>query len=289
MPSELRNGAVAEETHACGMSKRKMFNWSATTETGRLEHIDKNDIRIDHTYQRTRVNKNRVLHIARNWSWQACGTIGVFRRDDGKYFAYDGQHRILAARKRDDIDVLPCWVFDGVTLAEEAKAFEGINSVRGPMKAVEQFKARVVAEDADALCIKAMLEEWDYEVAPTAGNNRICCIAAVEAVYRRSADSCRRTLCVIAEMSSGDAFSGTLFKAIAYIDQHMQKHELHPGVTRADVAEKLVSIGPQACETEARRQQSMAGKGGDKVWASGIINAINKGKRTKKIPAVFPS
>ena len=100
-------------------------------EPGELLYLNKNILEIDHSYQRNAKNA-RVLKLARRWNWLSCGVLTVAKRS-GRYYVVDGQHRLMAALKRADIDQLPCLVFESSEMREEAVAFRDANKERRPI------------------------------------------------------------------------------------------------------------------------------------------------------------
>jgi hypothetical protein len=276
------------DSHRGGKPKREIYGWKAAADRGEFMWLDKRLINIDHAYQRERVSHARVLEIARSWSWQALGVILLFKRvSDGRYYAYDGQHRVLASMKRDDVQELPCFVFPGDTVAEEADAYVAANTVRGPMQAIEKFKARIIALDPTALAIQAALEEWGYRVSTCSTPGNIACIGSLESVYVKDVAMFRRTLQTVVKLCNGDCFRDKIFNALAYVDEHMRRNNCGD-ISRRDVQEKLELIGLDAlCEAGRKYSNLAGGKGGCKVWAAGIVFEINKGRRTNKLPPVF--
>lgn len=276
------------ENHASGGTKRSIYGWKAVSDRGEFMWLDKRLLNIDHNYQREQISKSRIYEIARNWSWQAFGVILVFLREsNGRHYVYDGQHRVLASLKRDDVQELPCFVFVGESVAQEASGYVAANTVRGPMQALEKFKARVVAEDPNALSIKACLEEWGYQLDVSEGQGKVACINCMEAIYVKDVGMFRRVLATLARLAEGGTFRNRIFSGLAYVDEHMRRHRIGD-IGRRDVQEKLSLLGLRALEEAGRRYSNLAGgKGGAKVWAAGIVVEINKGRRTNRLPAVF--
>jgi hypothetical protein len=78
---------------------------------GTFMKINKHELIIDEVHQRERSQK-RVKEIAENWSWELCGCLTIVRQSNGQFAVDDGGYRALAALKIDDIDDLPCLVFE---------------------------------------------------------------------------------------------------------------------------------------------------------------------------------
>jgi hypothetical protein len=131
-------------------------------------NIHKHDLNIDHTYQRENVIISKVQQIQASWSWIGCGTILVALRHDGSYWVMDGQHRVLAARNRSDIDELPCLVFAVESKTDEAAGFLVANTQRKPVTAIAKYKAMVLTNDPTAMAVDEVLRRLGLEVADTA-------------------------------------------------------------------------------------------------------------------------
>lgn len=97
--------------HKVPVSKRIQFNWADPDDRGEYMDIPKDHLEVDHTYQRDTVSIERINSIAREFRWSAFGVLLIIRGSDGTLWVYDGQHRLAAAKLRDDIDDLPCLVF----------------------------------------------------------------------------------------------------------------------------------------------------------------------------------
>jgi hypothetical protein len=131
------------------ISKIERYNWKLYDSPGELMYIDKKVLYIDQRYQRNS-NSKRVLSIASNWKWMSCGTILVADRK-GLYYVVDGQHRVLAANKREDISNLPCLVFKAESIEIEADAWINANTNRKIPTSYERFGAQITRRDEDAL------------------------------------------------------------------------------------------------------------------------------------------
>lgn len=270
-------------------AKLDRYGWTEPGAGGVFERIPKGELKVDSNYQRGASNK-RVNEIASNFSWAAFGVILVARRRDGELCVFDGQHRALAAVKRDDVDRLPCLVFEFDELTEEAQAFVLANTCRGPVRALARFKARLQAEDNDALAIREVVEACGYTIPekPTGRKGELACIGAVEEVAKRGASHLFRVLSLCAELYGHQPPHSRLVKTLSYLDQHIAKTS-GDNLDRLDIREKLLALGENALQNAASNAAELCNKGGERIWAAGIIGAFNKGKRTKKIAEILYS
>ena len=110
----------ALEKNQPGADKVARYNWIIRNAPGEFLMIPKQELEVDHGYQRNAVNQRRIDALCRTWDWIACGCLVVALRDDNRWFVMDGQHRKLAADMRSDIKELPCLVFETAGRREEA-------------------------------------------------------------------------------------------------------------------------------------------------------------------------
>lgn len=92
-------------------------------ETIQIMDLNTKDLISNQPYQRD-VDQKRVSYIVTNYNPHKFGIIKVSFRD-GKYYVYDGQHRIAAFKVlNDDQDgIVKCEVHYGLTYEDEAKYF----------------------------------------------------------------------------------------------------------------------------------------------------------------------
>src|SRR5438067_11762005 len=88
---------------------------------GRLIELRKTDIRIPHEYQRDLL-KPRAAKIAREFDWFQFGVLIIAHRN-GEYFVVDGEHRLTAALSLEELDLLPCMLYDFDGPLHEAEIF----------------------------------------------------------------------------------------------------------------------------------------------------------------------
>ena len=123
---------------------------------------------IDGAYQRSTENeasRRLISSIAANFDWRLCAPLVVSRRNDETLTIIDGQHRWMAASRRQDIPQLPCCVFRYESTEEEARMFILANRARKPMNRLDDFFAALAAADEDALEIQQLVTEAGLRVA----------------------------------------------------------------------------------------------------------------------------
>lgn len=277
---------TSDSTHATGRQKSDVYDWRIDDRKGDLRYIHKSKLHIDHRYQRDNVSNARVLEIARDWSWMACGVLLVVqRRNDGKYWVFDGQHRALAAHKRDDVGDLPCCVFQGESIESEADAFLRANNTRGPMQKVDAFKAMLVSGDEVAIAVRDMVSRSGYEIKRGGGGSGVVsCVGTLMWAYRSDPSLCQSVWELCVELFGGDYLVGPFFASLFYLEQHCRKHgeSVLAGKNRA----KLIREGHEAIGKRMASAKAYHGKGGSKVAASGVAELLNKGRRTNTVTPI---
>lgn len=181
-------------------------------------------LQIDPAYQRSMDNEQSlslVRRIATYWNWDLCQPLVVARRADGGLWVVDGQHRLAAARLRDDIPQLPCVVSNYASAADEAASFVALNRERRPLSALDLFRAAISAGDETALAVSAAMTEFGLSVAPhtncTAWKpGMVSNVKAIERAWRVAGPArTRRALSTMASAFSGQVlqYCGTVFAA----------------------------------------------------------------------------
>lgn len=133
-----------------------------------IEWIHLNRLSIDGVYQRSTDNeasRRLIVSIAAQFDWRLCGPLVVSRRTDDTLTIIDGQHRWMAASKRDDIPQLPCCVFRYESIEEEARMFILANRARKPMNRLDDYFAALAAADEDALEIQQLVMDAGLRVS----------------------------------------------------------------------------------------------------------------------------
>lgn len=269
------------------VDKIQKFNWN--TETGELGHnamMDKWEINIDSSYQRN-IYDGRVSTIAKNWRWEAFGRLLVGRRTDGRLFIVDGQHRLLAARKRSDIKELPCVVFNSRGSDHEADVFLVTNTARGPMTILQKFKALLIIGDPIAMAIKDTADALGLIIPEKSGGRKrqmgkdlnLNCIESIMVAWRINPQDAERCLVLCKEISNGYAITKDMFSGVFHLNQKMKKI----GDSIFNHREKLKASGYVEIMSTIKNQQIILGYGGYLVAAAGVLAVINKSKRKKVI------
>lgn len=170
---------------------------------GTFEEHCADELRVDTRYQRA-IRKGRVRRIVKNFRNTGFSFLTLSARDDGTFVVLDGQHRLTAIRELGwGEHPLPCVVYRGLTLEDEAEIFESTQSpsARLSLAPADRFKARLIAKETTALAINATVEAFGYHLNFTGGTTRdpndIDAISAIEFVWNRHGPGSLSTLLAI--------------------------------------------------------------------------------------------
>ena len=145
--------------------KVSRYGWNDDLgQRGKYRSMHKDGLDIDKSYQRG-ASDGKIRFLAHYFSWLFFGTVIVSSREDGTLMVIDGWHRIQACRLRTDIDFVPCIVYEGLTVQEEAKIFERVNRARRQLRSVELFKALVTSDDPAAKDAQRILGSYGFRVS----------------------------------------------------------------------------------------------------------------------------
>jgi len=263
-----------ERVHNGNMTKIDRYGWSIQDNKGELRWINKMDVQVDYSYQRN-TNEMKLKNIARDWSWIACGAIVVANRE-GALFVVDGQHRVLAARKRSDITDLPCLVFTTSAAKQEAKGFLSAQTQRKPVTSIEKFKAMVVVEDPDALFIQSLADKYGIHIKSGYAPGYLKCVSSMLSHAKNDRETLAHIWPLVVDVSKNYAISERILEGLMHIEKRMPK-----GTSLMDKewTARVLKVGAPGLLDAAGKASAYYAKGGPKVWASGMVEAINKNHR----------
>lgn len=202
-----QNGNESNKVEGCGMTKDQMIELMEKINRGRKDNLESrrsalntlvgafpvggkvfavvalDELHIDESYQRSL--QNHVKIIARDWNPTKCDPLKINFREDGKFYVWDGQHRLEAARLR-GIKYLLCDITVGLTQEQEASLFgcQGIG-IKKP-DPYDIFKANVCAGEEIDTAIKYMCDDYGLLVNRNnkkAGN--LSCLTLARDIFKR--------------------------------------------------------------------------------------------------------
>jgi hypothetical protein len=254
------------------LNKVERYSWTVKDEPGKYMLINKRKLGVKLKYQRE-PNKKKILQIARKWSWIACGALTVaYSPEENEYHVIDGQHRKLAADEHPEIKELPCLVFDVQEMAQEADSFIVNNTMRVGLKKIEKLPAQLIRGDAHIIELVEMLEETGHEFSGNKGPKKVSFLSALEKSYLEDERLTKDLWPKLVEIADGGCVDGQIWKGLYYLGK---RYQMEPHIL------KLKNAGIETIRHEIRKKIGFNGKGGDKIYAYGILEIINKGKEQK--------
>lgn len=141
---------------------------------------------------------------------------------DGWFYVIDGQHRIDALKRwlgtGWEEQNLQCWVYVGLTEAQEAELFLQLNNNK-PVDAFNKFKVGLQANRKDEVVIAAQVQAVGLHIGINAEES-ISCVATLRKVYERSdAETLRRTLKIVRDAYGDPGLRGPVIEGIGLLCQ----------------------------------------------------------------------
>jgi len=259
-----------------GKDKATQYNWNIQDTPGELMMINKKLINIDPEYQRT-AKSDKILELASNWSWVACGAIIIGRRDR-KYWAIDGQHRVIAAMKNSKIQELPCIVFNSTSQITEANGFLRTNRNRKPITSYDAFQAMLTAQDENALFVKHQLDKEKLSlVSKMTKAGQISCVGLCLRLSQQNRNDFIITIGFTNKLCAEImGITDRMLLGMAYIHSHVES-----GLKNKKLLTRIINAGPSKTMEGIQRAASYYAAGGGKVFAQGILDTANRGLKNK--------
>lgn len=269
--------AFAPVPNGAAVSKVEKFEWAPLDKTGEFQLVNKDEVNVDHTYQRDKVSQSRALTIARDFSWPAFGVLLCVRRDDGTIWVYDGQHRKLGADKRADVQKLPCFIFDSRDVKQEARAFLLSNTVRGSMASLDKYKALIVCEDETAIGVRDMVKRTGHVIG-AGGPSHVKCISLLMRAYALDPDCLRKTWPIAARIAGDKHVTDSLVRAVFTTERILTKTKQGSLLTKQN-SESIAKLTYAEFEQSLMKTAAYFGRG-EKSCARALIDCLNY-RRTK--------
>lgn len=230
----------------------------------------------DPRYERP-LNGIKVRKLARAFDPDAIGKVYVSERSDGTFAILDGQHRVGAVRELwgDEAEV-PCLVYTGLSLADEARLFVEFNEARTKPLPVDLFKAKMEAGDPDTKAIHAMVTARGFKIQMAPGKS-IACVQSLQRVYAANPEALERTLDALVKAWGVDSTSvnGTLVEGLGVL---LVRHG--DDIADARLDRLLAGTHPRQIIAKARMEKEYLGSRYlASTVASILANLYNKGTR----------
>lgn len=245
--------------------------------------IKAQEINVDPTYQRD-AKKKMVREIIRNFDYHKVNPVKVVFRNDGQYYAFDGQQTTIGLRSLfGDNYRVPCLVYyDVPTWADEAVLFEDTNESKAhaPVSVKELWKSKLARGDETAVAIKKIVEKYGLVIKANATgvvNGQVKSLRTLEKIYNNfGATNLEETISIISAAWEGDPVSLTspILKGMAlFVNAYGGEYD------KARLIRKLSKISPQVI---IRAGRSSVASGNNK-YAREILSTYNSNLSSHKL------
>jgi hypothetical protein len=259
------------------MDKITRYGWTKRNEPGELRWLPKDLLQVpSDSYQRDPEKRTPMIRrIASAFDWMAFGVLSVARRN-GEYFVFDGAGRLSAAKRRADIETVPCVVFDVDSVQSEASAFRSSNTERRGVSALDKFRAALVEGDPIARAVKAEVERLGLRIYDNSSDPMgINCIAWCMAALGRDHDRFVRVMNLAVRIPRDQGLTKDLLQAIEYAVRNL------PMSQQSRFASRLVDFSAEQLIRKITKAKHLYGQGGEKVCGIGLVEALNHNLRNK--------
>ncbi len=237
--------------------------------------LSKDSIQIHPSYQRDQII-SKVQQLVTNFSWVSFGALIIGSRN-GEYWVIDGQHRLLAAKRRPDVDVVPCVVFHTSGIIEEAKAFLNANTGRRPVTAIGKYKASIVCEDETTTHVHKTLAALGLTVKAAAVNpGEFKAISLAMRLAKENKERFDTVMMVATELCLDMVIQAMLLDGLFYLDK-----KIPGGILEKRFNDRLKTVGARKLLAAANKGAVFWNHRAGKEFAFGMLEEINKGLRIK--------
>jgi len=265
------------------IDKIRQYKWLSRNVPGQLKYVPKGSLKVDSTYQRA-LNNDKRLRIASNFNWAAFGVLIVAQRNDGSLWVIDGQHRLMAAQSRSDVQDVPAVIFElGSNVMDEATDFLIANKDRKPLSGVDSFKAMVVSGDPIALEVQNLIHDANRVVSESANvGPKVRCVKAIYNCMLADADAMRRSWPLIVELVGDQDMDNRLVQGIFTLEcTLMDPTGKKRSLTESETHRKLLAAGYTAILRSIGDAAAYYNRGGQAVFARGILRIVNHKRRLR--------
>lgn len=163
----------------------------------RTQEVNVNRLGVDERYQRP-VSIAKINKIVRDYNPIGIGTILASERSDGTLWVIDGQHRVEALKRLNEV-MVEVTIYSGMTLAEEATAFR-ILQEGSKANAAERYVSELAAGVEETVDIENVINRIGFTVDRHTNKNTIQAADTLKVIYRENgAKNLKETILLINE------------------------------------------------------------------------------------------
>lgn len=275
------------------LSKIDRYGWNKDIgKQGEYVLIPKMDLSISGSYQRhgdgsvdvdailngTDERKNAIKLIAKTFRWELFGVLIVVMWKDGSMWVVDGGHRVIAAWSRDDINLLPAIVFERPDISMEelikmdAQLFFDSCKLRRSMTSYDKHRAASTAEHDSSVFASSILDRHGVSLVKSAHNKtQFSAISTLTALIEKDKQLAEDAFAIALTSAVDGPVTNEILRGVFYLMDKSNFGKEHKSV--------LATIGDRAINHAIKQAKIIQNKGGEKVYAQGIADAINSAKK----------
>jgi Family of unknown function (DUF6551) len=254
--------------------------WAMVDRPGVIMDVDKQELSVDEAYQRAPAQR-KVEEMAKRWSWIACGVIIV--ADRGKIFhVIDGQHRVLAAMRRDDVTTLPCLVFPTESIEQEAQGFLDSNTTQRRLTGFDRYGALLITKDPAALLVQKLCAATGREVSKWQSPRTVRCVATMLRFAGNQPAVFTRVWPLVHELHHGISVSDRVLCGLVYIESHLPEGQ---SLSQPRWKARILRLGYNEISDGIAKATAYYRRGGERIWARGVLDTINRGLQHRLVLA----
>ena len=248
--------------------------------SGHLLWLFINELRVDPQSQRE-LRHGWAAQIAQDFDPDKFLPLLVSKRD-GKFYVIDGQHRVEAMRLMGWNDQqVQCWVYEGLTLAQEADLFLHHNN-RKAVTSFDKFRIGVEAERLVECDINRIVLANNLKVSQNKTEGAVSAVGALRRVYQLDPVVLARALRIVRDAYGDDGLHGPVIEGIGLVCARF-----NGDVDDAHAVNRLATVRGAigALLSKAQLYHKQLGKPMTTCIAGAAVEIIKSDARGKKLPS----
>jgi len=229
------------------------------------------------------LNQGKVQRMREVFDPNALGVILLSFRANDTYSILDGQHRVALALEMGRTE-MAARIYIDLTYEQEASLYNAFATVN-KQSALDKFRAKLEAKEANALDIQRILRRYDLEVA-TAGP----ALGKLQAVY--GLETIHDTYgSAFLDNVIGTLHAGWADSPRAYVTESLNGMaafwlRYHDTVDLKRLQDVMKRVSPERVlqAVGSQRASSFVGRNGKEVWGRALRDAYNLGLRKNQLP-----
>lgn len=237
-------------------------------------------IKKDPKYQRD-IDVSRIKKITKNWDDDLVNAPKVSLRDNGVYYVFNGQHTLVAWKKRYGNKPIQCKVYRGLTETEEKDLFVKQEGFSKAVNLGDKIRAEYNSGTPDVVdmvkCVVLAGCSIDFNNHTSNSKNRVNAIVTAYSTYKSIGhDNFINALDILRRSFYGEqmGFNDGFIKGMGYLFKHYSE--------QFTVNKMIEALQKQPIEYYRQKAKTFDGSAALKN-AKAFAEQYNKGKRTNKI------